>query len=189
VVREHGEVAGEVLGLEVARVVVADDGRAALEVGIGRHDREAFALVHGDVPPREALQQAVDTVRRHRHPGHALGRIAQERLLRHRLLAEPGLVGCRRLEPVAPTVPRTSVKDIVTAAARGEDEQGEPVVVACSVGIDLDLVPAAADVRAVHAPDARLVLAVPPRDDHPVTRRLAGRLRRPAEIRPVDLTS
>jgi hypothetical protein len=54
--------------------------------------------------------------------------------------------------------------------------------VACSVGIDLDLVPTAAEMRALHAPGARLVLAVPARDDHPVTRRIASRLREPAEI-------
>lgn len=63
----------------------------------------------------------------------------------------------------------------------GVDAEG-PVVVACSVGIDLELVPAAADVRAVHSPDARLVLALPERDAVPVTRRLAASLVRPAEV-------
>jgi hypothetical protein len=54
------------------------------------------------------------------------------------------------------------------------------------VGIDLDLVPTAADVRlAAGLPGARLVLAVPERDDHPVTRALAAMLTEPAEVRPV----
>jgi hypothetical protein len=55
-------------------------------------------------------------------------------------------------------------------------------VVVCSVGVDLDLVPAAAEARLALAPDARLVLAVPERDDHPATRALAKRLKVPAEV-------
>ena len=60
------------------------------------------------------------------------------------------------------------------------------MVVVCSAGIDLDLVPFAADARdALGGPDARLLLAVPERDDHPVTRELAARLAVPAEVVPV----
>ena len=56
------------------------------------------------------------------------------------------------------------------------------MVVVCSVGIDLDLVPSAADARLALDPAARLLLALPERDVHPVTRRLAARLVEPAEI-------
>jgi hypothetical protein len=98
------------------------------------------------------------------------------------VLADPARVGCARLEPVAPVLPRQSVKDVAAAGAVGEDADGRPVVVACSVGIDLDLVPTAADLRAQRSPGARLLLAVPERDDHPVTRRLAGALVDPAEV-------
>jgi hypothetical protein len=69
--------------------------------------------------------------------------------------------------------------------AVGIDDTGADAVVACSVGVQLDLVPAAADARAAIAPDARLTLAVPARDDHPVTRALAARLVTPAEVHPV----
>ena len=62
---------------------------------------------------------------------------------------------------------------------------GAEVVVACSVGVHLDLVPAAADARQALAPDARLLLVVPERDAHPVTRALAERLVAPAELVPV----
>ena len=55
VIVEHGEIRGEIRGLEVARVVVDDDGAARVEVGVGRHDREAFAMVHGDLPTADAL--------------------------------------------------------------------------------------------------------------------------------------
>jgi hypothetical protein len=185
VVCEHGVVAGEVLGLEIARVVVAEDGTAALEVGVGRHDREAFAMVHGDLPTRDALATVIATVRENRRAGaesHPLSRLAQERWVRAVLVSRPDLVGCARLEPVVPLLPRDSVKDVVPACLVGEDRDGRSVVVACSVGIDLDLVPTAAEVRAHHAPGARLLLALPERDDSPVTRRLAARLRAPAEI-------
>ena len=56
------------------------------------------------------------------------------------------------------------------------------LVVVCSVGIDLDLVPFAADARLAIDPGARLILALAERDVHPITQRMAGRLVDPAEI-------
>ena len=189
VIVEHGEILGEVLGLEVARVIVDPipvEGAppARIEVGVGRHDREAFAMLHGDLATPEALAAVVDEVRAHRSAdaeAHPLGRIAAERWLRSKIIGDPGAVGAARLRPAEPTVARDSLKDVMPAIAVGDDDHGA-VVVACSVGIDLDLVPAAADARLVHAPGARLVVVVPERDDHPVTRRLAAALDEPAEI-------
>lgn len=189
VVVEHGAVIGEVEGLEVARVVHGPDG-PRLEVGVGRHDREAFAMVHGDRPAAEALAEVVATVRRHRRPdqpGHPLNRLARERWMRRRVLEEPALVGAGHLEPAEPTLPRGSVKDVAPAVAVGQRSDGTDVVVATSVGIDLDLVPAGADARAAHLPGADLVLAVPARDVHPVTRRLAADLHQPATVVPLDV--
>ncbi len=184
IVIEHGEVRGEIAGLEVARVVVRD-GDARIEVGVGRNDREAFAMVHGDVPTADALASVVSQVRQHRRAGdltHPLARLAPERWLRSTLVREPDLVGARRLEAIEPTLPRENLKDPSPAIALGAMTDGDEVVVACSVGVDLDLVPAAADARLAAAPRARLVLAVPERDAHPVTRRLAAALAEPAEI-------
>lgn len=187
IVVEHGRVTGEVLGLEIAQVVV-DDGGARIEVGVGHHDREAFAMVHGDLPAAEALARVVDGVRRHRRPGarqHPLGGLVAERWLRAVLLDEPALAGAVELVPAEGTVARDSVKEVLPAIALGAAPDGAPLVVACSVGIDLDLVPAAADARHAHAPGARLVLVVPERDALPVTRRLAAALADPAEVRTV----
>jgi hypothetical protein len=75
-----------------------------------------------------------------------------------------------------------SLNDASPAFAAGWDDRGEPVVVAASVGIDLELVPVAADGRALHEPDARLVLAVPARDVYGPIRHLANALRARAEI-------
>lgn len=184
---EHGVVTGEVLGLEVARVIDDPDRGARLEVGVGRHDREAFAIVHGDVPTPDALAAVIDAVRKHRHPGadsHPLNQLVSERWLLVDVLAGGLLAELDgwRLQRVAGTVPRQSVKEVLPAFAAGHDRQGHPVVVAVSTGIDLDVVPLAADVREVLDPFARLMIVVPERDAHPVTRRLAADLRVPATV-------
>jgi hypothetical protein len=179
---EDGTLVGEILGLEVARWL---DDPPRLEVGVGRHDREAFAVLHGDIPTSEALGQVVSSVRAQRRPDadhHPLNRLALERWLRRSLVCRPGAVGCAELEPADPPVPRLGVKDPRPAVATGTSVDGHPVVVVASTGIDLDLVPFAADARLRTAPAARLVLAVPERDAHPVTQALAAALNRPAEV-------
>ena len=181
---EHGEIRGELRGLEIARVVESEDG-TRLEVGVGRHDREAFTMVHGDLPTAQALDSviaSVDAVRRADAEAHPLRRLAPEGWLRWRVLQDPDLIGARDLAPAEPPVPRDSVKDVGASIAVGTDQGGQSMVVACSVGIDLDVVPTAADARALHDPDARVVIVVPERDDHPATRRLATRLLDPAEV-------
>jgi hypothetical protein len=188
VVAEFGRLVGEVLGLEVARVVI-EDGAPRLEVGVGRFDREAHAELAGTGDPTaETLRRVVAQVRAERRQGvptTPIGRLAPERRVRSILLAEPALVGAARLVPV-PAVIDAPLRTPAPAPAIGTTAQGEPLVVVASAGIDLDLVPAAADVRAREAPDARLVLVVPPKDASPVTRDLAGALRLPAEVAEVD---
>ncbi len=186
IVIEHGDVRGEILGLEVARIVVDEQG-PRIEVGVGRHDREAFTMVHGNIPTADALAVVVDSVRSQRGPGleackFPLGRMAAERWLRRLVIGEPELVGAAELSPAEPVLPRDSLNDIAPAVATGTSRDGEALVVVTSTGIDLDLVPAAADARLLHAPEARLVLVVPERDNHRVTQRLAAALTRPAEV-------
>ncbi|CAB4919648.1 unannotated protein [freshwater metagenome] len=181
---EHGEIRGELRGLEIARVVESSEG-TRLEVGVGRHDREAFTMVHGNLPTAKALESviaSVDAVRRVDAEAHPLRRLAPEGWLRWRLLQDPHLIGAQELRPVEPPTPRDSVKDIGASIAVGRDLAGQAVVVACSVGIDLDVVPTAADARVLNDPDARVVIVVPERDDHPATRRLAERLIGPSEV-------
>ena len=187
---EHGVLVGEVAGLEVCRAAIdGDTGAPRLEVGVGAHDREAFQIVHGNIPPAEALAAVVTGVAAHRRPGaepHPLNRLAAERLLRHRLVTDPSLIGAVALEPVAPPVRRDNLKDPVPCVAAGVGLDGEPLVVVCSVGVDLDLVPFAADARAATGPpDAALLLAMPERDALPVTRALADALEAPATVVPV----
>ena len=179
---EHGRLVGEVAGLEVCRVEIGDDG-PRLAIGVGRFDREAHDLIRGDT-----LEDVVALVRRHRlesEEPHPLKRWAAARMLRSRIIREPSLVGADILLPMSPTVEAPDLRVSWPAPAAGTHDGGEPIVVVCSVGVDLDLVPAAADARLADGRDARLVLAVPQRDVHPVTVALAAALAKPAEIVPV----
>src|SRR3954468_15114451 len=94
---EHGALIGEVRGLEVCRVVTdPTTGKPRLEVGIGQHDREAFQMLHGDVPSVEALAQVVAAVAPHRRVDsapHPLNRLGREQALRASLMEDPSLVG------------------------------------------------------------------------------------------------
>lgn len=187
---EHGRLVGEVLGLEVARVVVDDAGCPRLEVGVGKHDRHAQSLMAADQPTDLTLARAVATVREVRRvgvPRHPLNQLAPERWLRSLLVEDPGLLQLdaegetpiRGLTPVSPPVDRDDLRLPTPAPAAGEDHDGRPVLVVCSTGNDLDAVPAAADAWLSdprRAPRPRLVLVVPRRDAHPWLRRAVGAL-------------
>ncbi len=190
VVVEHGIARGEILGLEVARLVrwpgeVGGDDQLHLEAGVGRFDRDAVAAAHPDESPEDALDRTVTAVRLHRFPGapvHPVQLLARERWLRTTILEDPSLVGAAQLRPVDMTTQADGLKDRHPAAALGLDHHGRSVVVVCSAGVDLAVVPLAADTVALHDPAARLVIALPERDHHAATVTLAGLLRTPAEL-------
>jgi hypothetical protein len=200
---EHGVVFGEVRGLEVCRVVGDPNlGTVRLEVGVGPPDREAFQLIHGDVPPVEALARVVDAVTKYRDvdvPQHPLNRVARERFLRWRLEQAPDLVGAVSLAPVAPPIPRRNVNDVGACSAIGLGATGHTVLAVCSTGVDLDVIPYAADARlaatgggaVVCAPGVgegvlHVVVALPSRDLVPLAYDLAARLVQSVELVPVD---
>jgi hypothetical protein len=181
---EHGRLVGEVNGLEVARVEVDEDG-PHLRVGVGRFDREANELLGRS----DSVEDVVELVRRYRTLGgepHPLKLLARSRWLRSQLLADPSRVGADHLTPMAPTVEPPDLRTPWPAPAVGIDAHGHPLVVVCSVGVDLDLVPAAADARLADGRDAALKLVVPSRDAHAVTVALAAALAQPADVVPVD---
>lgn len=172
---EHGVVAGEVHGLEVCRVTDSDDG-PRLEVGVGVHDREAFALLHGHLPTVSAISQHVQSVLPHRETpigSHPLNRLAASRLLRTRVMSSPQLIGASHLEPTEPPIPRTNLKDEVPCVAVGHTESGAALVAVFAYGIDLETVPFAVDARAWSLPDAELVVVVPERDKHALLLKMA----------------
>lgn len=185
VILEHGVVSGEVRGLEMCRVV--DDpitGDARLEVGMGAHDREAFAMVHGHLPTLDALCQVIDAVLPHREDGavpHPFNRFSAERLLRWHAMQHPESVGCDALIPTEPPVPRANLKDVVPCVARGIDEDERSVAVTFAVGVDLDAVPFALDAAEKMQAD-RAVLAMRERDITASVRSLAQLAHRRLEI-------
>lgn len=190
---EHGVLVGEVRGLEVCRVV--DDhalGSTRLEVGVGAHDREAFRMLHGDIPTAESLARIVETVAEHRRDGapqHPLNQLAAERLLRARLIDDPALVGMESVEPAEPPVERRNLKDPVPCVALGADGNGRAAVIVCSSGVDLDLVPFAADARFAHQRNGArsdLVIVVPERDLVRATQQVADDLITPATFITLD---
>ncbi len=185
VVVEGDRLAGEFRGLEVVRIVRAvDDGEPILEVGVGRFDRELTAMMHGDLPDGSSVARVVEQLRHIRRPGgpiHPLATLVPERWLRHTLLADPARVGCDHLVAAPTPVPRDRLRARGVAAAVGT-RRGSPVVVACTVGVDLDAVVLAADTRAAVDPEATLLLALPERDVLPVNEALVADLVRPAEV-------
>lgn len=183
VVHQDGTMTFEVLGLEVARV--AADGTMA--VGAGKHDREATSELYGDQPSREALVRAAEVVRQQRRPDAQPGPatvLQRERWLRHALVADPGLLVCAGVSgPLVPVADPAPPVDLRRPRPAGATAQGGRVLVVCSAGVDLDLVPTAAWLRAWAAPDAeRIVLVVPAGDDMPILRDLAPLLPVPAAV-------
>jgi hypothetical protein len=201
IVAEGGLVRGEINGLEVARIVHGETTAGEpieapqLEVGVGKADRELTAMVHSGLPAVAQLGRVVTIVREQRRPDalrHPLNQLVPDRWLRAVLCRAPGLVGLAALRPAEGPRPRPNLSERDVAIAVGEAADGDPVVVACSVGIALDLVPQAADARAAidaaagaDGPPSRLILAVPERDDHPTIHRLAAQLRVPADVVPI----
>jgi hypothetical protein len=164
---EWGVVTGEVRGLEICRVV--DDpqsGVARLEVGIGAHDRETFALVHQDRPLEESIASVVEVVGAHRVDGapfHPYNHIAPERFARWKAMQEPSKLGFPSLVAVDPPEMRTNVKDSVPCIAIGVDDSGNTTAIAFVHGIDLDVVPFALDAAVKHS-CARVMIVARPQD-------------------------
>lgn len=186
---EHGELMAECNGLEVGRVA-GDGDDQRLDVGVGAYDQGAFAVINPGLTPDRALAQVVSLVREHRRRGaepHPLNRLVRERWLRAELIEEPASLGLASLRPVEATVARDGLYDTVPAFAQGiAVDSGERVVVACSVGIDLALIPAAVDVAArEHA--TRIIVVLPQRDQHAITVALAAGAKLPVEIVTADV--
>lgn len=164
-VDDHGVLVAEVAGLEVARVVDTPDG-PVLDIGVGQADRDLHQLVHRQLDPDTGLRHVIAAVAelRSSQSHHPLTRVARERWLRAWLIEDPSPVGAAELTPLPPLRPRQGLKVPEPAASHGTTPDGRPLVVVTMVGVDLDLLPEAADHRQRTNPDAELVLACPGRD-------------------------
>jgi hypothetical protein len=189
VVVEDGIIRAEIAGLEVGRVVEGPTG-PLFEVGVGRFDREAAALLNEGQPTELALLKVIERVRTHRVVGvhsHAVNRIARERWIRSlvaRDLTLAGLDVSTVVMPVEPIPPRLGLLD-ATPAALVTSGSGQPLMIVCSTGMDLGLVPAVADLVAEHEPsEVRFVM--PRREVLPYLRQLVDRLPLPTSIIGID---
>jgi hypothetical protein len=176
---EHGVLRAEVLGLEVGRAELDEDGVPQLSVGVGRHDRLAQAMMYGVAEVGRSLSEAVGAVRSYRRGDagiHPANQLSPERWLRDLVVAQPGLADVDdRLTAVSGTIePRLKVPS--PAYALGPD-----VLVACTVGVDLDAVAAAADAALFHGVN-RIRLLTPAGDDVPAIRELAAACRLPVAL-------
>ena len=180
---EHGVTVGEYRGLEVARVTgVGAEQR--LDVGVGAYDQGAFAVMNPDMTPTESLASVVEQVRTHRQSGaapHPINRLVRERWIRWELERDPSKIGLVSVVPVEPASPREGIKDPGIAPAVGHSKDGTSVLVACTVGIDLDAVPAAADLAELHQTD-RIMMVLADRDRHPRIQAVARQSKRPVEF-------
>jgi hypothetical protein len=159
--REHGVLTGEVLGLEVCRVVDTPDG-PRLEVGVGAIDRETFQLVNSHRTFEDSLTEVVGIVRSHRSPGaphHPLGKMAGERLLRHRVINEPSLIGAASLKPAEPPIPRGGMRESTPCVATGTDLDGKPIVAVFTDTVDVDIIGFGVDALTRDNSAERLVFA------------------------------
>ncbi|MEQ8841217.1 MAG: hypothetical protein RIB98_09565 [Acidimicrobiales bacterium] len=185
VVCEDGILRGELAGLEVARILHGPDG-PVLEAGVGRFDREAGVLLRAGRDPAEAVRETADRVRPHRTPGapsHAVNRLARERWLRHVVVDDPAVFDLDLPMLVEPIPPRANLLEDAPAAVLGTDGD-RTVLLVCSVGVDLGLIPAVADLVSAHRPSL-VRLVVPARDHLPHLDRLVARLPVEAEIRSI----
>lgn len=202
---EHGVVIGEVRGLEVCRIVdqptvglfaelgdadhptVIDKGTldgVLLEVGVGVNDREAFRMLHGDIPTVEALAAVVESVLAHRSadaPQHPLNRLGQERYLRWELQEDPGLIGMVEVSAAEPPQQRANLKDPTPCVARAVAADGSVSSIVCSVGVDVDLAGFVADVQEMV--DAPVIVVLRRRDAIAITRELLDLLTDPVDVR------
>ena len=142
--------------------------RVRLEVGVGAHDRDAFAIIHGDVPTSAALAGVVAAVRRGayrrcpRAPAQPLGTRAPAAVAsrtgavagRHGVGAAGASLRCRD----------AASSDRTPCTALGQRLDGSPVVIVCSVGVDLDVIPYAADARLAAAVQGEAGVELEPAD-------------------------
>lgn len=181
---EGGILRAEVLGLEVARVEVDDEG-AHLAVGVGKHDRVARREIRGRDQGLDELFEVVRIVAEHRvvdGAGHAAFLLAPERWLRSVVIRRPELVGADALSPVPSPVVRDDLRAPAAAPAAGASVGGGPLLVVCSVGTDIDLVPSAVDAWLADDRKPELRVCLPEGDDYRLTRDLVSALAVPADL-------
>lgn len=163
IITDHGVVIGEYLGLEVARMVPNSDG-GEIQVGVGAVDREANRVLHGGTITAEVLSRVIAEVAMYRRPGgafHPLGQMARERWMMHSLINDPSQVELREIARVESASARRGLRTDSSAAGIA-DADGHRVLVVTTVGVDVALIGAIADLISRDTPDRVVVVSSPP---------------------------
>ena len=129
---------------------------------MGVNDREAFLMVHGELPKEQALRNVIEAVAVHREPDamvHPFNQFGAERMHRWRAMQDPQSIGFTTLSPADPPVRRTNLKDAVPCVAVGETSDGEAAVAVFVHGIDLDVVPFAVDAASCCGVNSAVIVA------------------------------
>ncbi len=161
-----GAVVGSLRGLEAARIVANPDGTTRLDVGVGHYDQEAFAMMNAELPPHEALAEVVRQITELRvadAPSHPINRLGRTRWLADTVVHNPSVLGLSGAA-VVDILPDPGIRNEAPVALRGNDD-GTPVAVVVTVGLDPVTIPLAADaVTCLGA--SRCELVVPARDHY-----------------------
>lgn len=203
-VRTDASLVGEVLGLEVGRVVIDfDNTQARIEVGVGHNDREAriqqgvwFDISLGvaahtpGTPDDQAtrlelvdLERTVEHIASirvkdaHPQPATLLARAAW---LRHSACSDSSALDLDDLRPVRPGAERGLNLDDVAFAIGSR--QNMPVLAAFATGTRLDSLPLTASIRDRHVPTTPWLLCLAEGPGTALMVDLAGQLRVPPTV-------
>ena len=177
VIEEHGALRAEVHGVEVARVVRAEDGVFEINVGVGEYDQNAHFTLNRNAETEKNLEEVIATVKQFRHKEgapHPLNRILRSRWLMSKAISNPALLGMQELNFVESLLPTYDALNNEPCSAVGL-KGGIATLVISATGVDLNLVPYAGGQINRHQPDALLFL-MPEHDRHPAIFRQARHL-------------
>jgi len=85
--------------------------------------------------------------------------MAGERLLRHRVINEPSLIGASSLKPAEPPVLRGGLRDSNPCVAVGTGLDNQPIVAVFTVTVDVDIIGFGVDALTRELPDAQIFIS------------------------------
>ncbi len=183
VVQEHGVLKGEIKGLEVARVVINDEGQQVLQVGVGAYDQEAHKILDSQQTPEEKLFRVISQVMEYRNQKsepHPLNRVARAKWMITEIVTSPKNFGLEEVQSLSMLEEVDTVTENHPAAAIGRTGAGSVLIVASS-GIDLQTIPVAAGLLASTGAE-EVWIALSPKDRHPAIINSARYLKAPSRF-------
>ena len=187
IVFEHGKVKAEVRGLEVAEVVLDQNGENQIQVGVGIYDQEAHKIINSNEAIETTLLRAIEDILKFRHKEsrpHPLNRVARSKWLIHEFINSYKHFGFNEIQYVAsPNLPM-NISHGLPASAIGKRDSKE-IIVTAFAGADLEAVPTAAQLLEAYSAD-EIWLIHTAIDTYPAIQRQATHLRVPVSFIEVE---